>query len=88
LLKVVPAEFRQHAHHWLILHGRYICKARLPDCPVCPVRELCAYPAKTTADEQGASRTKASGAPAGTARKKTAPAPRTGSRRGRKTERV
>ncbi|WP_114395494.1 endonuclease III [Oleisolibacter albus] len=51
LLKVVPKAYRQHAHHWLILHGRYICKARKPDCPPCPVRDLCAYPAKTTADE-------------------------------------
>ena len=47
LLKVVPAEFRQHAHHWLILHGRYTCKARTPDCPHCRVRDLCAYKDKT-----------------------------------------
>ena len=43
LLKAVPAEFRLHAHHWLILHGRYICKARSPDCAHCPVFDLCAF---------------------------------------------
>ncbi|WP_119167398.1 endonuclease III [Algihabitans albus] len=48
LEKVVPSNRRQHAHHWLILHGRYVCKARKPDCPACPVSDLCAYKAKTT----------------------------------------
>jgi len=47
LLKVVPAEFMVYAHHWLILHGRYVCKARKPDCAVCAVRDLCAFKAKT-----------------------------------------
>ena len=47
LMKVVPPEFRQDAHHWLILHGRYVCKARKPDCPQCPIRDLCAYRKKT-----------------------------------------
>ncbi|MCE5232543.1 MAG: endonuclease III [Xanthomonadaceae bacterium] len=47
LLKAVPAEFRRDAHHWLILHGRYVCKARKPDCPHCAIRDLCAYKAKT-----------------------------------------
>jgi endonuclease-3 len=47
LLKRVPEQFRQHAHHWLILHGRYVCKARKPDCPRCIVAELCQYKAKT-----------------------------------------
>ena len=47
LLRVVPAEFRQDAHHWLILHGRYVCKARKPDCPRCVLRDLCRYPDKT-----------------------------------------
>ena len=44
--KRVPAPFRLHAHHWLILHGRYTCKARLPECWRCPVIDLCAYKAK------------------------------------------
>jgi endonuclease-3 len=48
LLKVVPAARKRHAHHWLILHGRYVCKARKPDCPGCVVRDLCGYKAKTT----------------------------------------
>ncbi|KAA0685116.1 endonuclease III [Azospirillum brasilense] len=43
LLKVVPKAYRRHAHHWLILHGRYVCKARKPDCLVCPVSDLCAF---------------------------------------------
>ncbi len=43
LEEVVPKEFRRHAHHWLILHGRYICKARNPDCAHCPVYEVCEY---------------------------------------------
>ena len=47
LMKVVPPEYRQDAHHWLILHGRYICKARMPDCPHCPIQDLCHYPDKT-----------------------------------------
>jgi endonuclease-3 len=49
LMKVVPAEFRQHAHHWLILHGRYVCKARKPDCPRCTIRDLCDFHDKTEA---------------------------------------
>jgi endonuclease-3 len=49
LMKVVPEEFRQDAHHWLILHGRYVCKARKPDCPRCVIRDLCRYPDKTPA---------------------------------------
>lgn len=47
LEKFVPEEFRQDAHHWLILHGRYVCKARKPDCPQCLIRDLCEYRAKT-----------------------------------------
>jgi endonuclease-3 len=47
LLKVVPPEFRRDAHHWLILHGRYICKARRPECPICPIADLCEYRRKT-----------------------------------------
>ncbi len=49
LLKVVPAEFRLDAHHWLILHGRYVCKARKPLCGACPVRDLCRFKDKTDA---------------------------------------
>ena len=49
LEKAVPPEYRMHAHHWLILHGRYVCKARKPDCPVCPVSDLCRFKAKTVA---------------------------------------
>lgn len=48
LLKVTPSEFALHAHHWLILHGRYVCKARKPDCPVCTVSDVCAFKGKTT----------------------------------------
>ena len=47
LMKRVPASWRLHAHHWLILHGRYTCKARKPDCPTCAVAEFCRYEAKT-----------------------------------------
>lgn len=48
LVACIPDEFMHHAHHWLILLGRYICKARKPDCANCPVHDLCAYPEKTT----------------------------------------
>jgi len=48
LLQVVPPAYRKDAHHWLILHGRYVCKARRPDCPTCLIRDLCEYDAKTT----------------------------------------
>ena len=46
LTRVVPDAWKQHAHHWLILHGRYVCTARKPNCPACAVRELCRYKAK------------------------------------------
>jgi endonuclease-3 len=49
LVEVTPEEFRQDAHHWLILHGRYVCIARRPRCPQCPVRDICLYPDKTPA---------------------------------------
>jgi endonuclease-3 len=44
---VVPADYALHAHHWLILHGRYVCKARRPDCPTCAIRDICRYEEKT-----------------------------------------
>ena len=47
LMKVTPAKYRRHAHHWLILHGRYTCKAGKPNCPNCSVLEFCAYRKKT-----------------------------------------
>ena len=47
LLKATPKEFLQHAHHWLILHGRHVCVARKPRCPVCVIRRWCEYPDKT-----------------------------------------
>ena len=47
LAVAVPPTYARGAHHWLILHGRYVCKARRPDCPSCVVASLCAYPAKT-----------------------------------------
>jgi len=49
LLKFTPAEFLQNAHHWLILHGRYVCTARRPRCPQCTIRDLCDYKGKTPA---------------------------------------
>jgi endonuclease-3 len=62
LMRAVPEKYRQHAHHWLILHGRYICKARKPDCPSCLIRDLCAFKDKAegtgdllAADEAAAS---------------------------------
>lgn len=49
LLKFTPDEFKRNAHHWLILHGRYVCKAHKPDCPDCVIADLCEYRGKTTA---------------------------------------
>jgi endonuclease-3 len=51
LLRVVPDEFASDAHHWLILHGRYVCKARRPECPGCIIRDLCLFQAKTPCSE-------------------------------------
>jgi endonuclease-3 len=50
LLKVVPAEYAHDAHHWLILHGRYVCKARKPDCPHCVLNDLCEFKHKTPSE--------------------------------------
>ncbi len=47
LLRLTPDEFKKNAHHWLILHGRYVCKARKPDCPACAIADLCEYRRKT-----------------------------------------
>ena len=52
LVRLTPEEFRKDAHHWLILHGRYTCKARKPECPDCVIRDLCEYRHKTQAEEQ------------------------------------
>jgi len=49
LLKFVPEPYRKNAHHWLILHGRYVCRALKPDCPACLIRDLCEYTKKTRA---------------------------------------
>jgi endonuclease-3 len=48
LLKIIPDEYMRHAHHWLILHGRYVCKARKPDCPACVIADICKAQDKTT----------------------------------------
>jgi endonuclease-3 len=47
LERIVPESYRLHAHHWLILHGRYVCKARKPDCPACLIADICLFPDKT-----------------------------------------
>jgi endonuclease-3 len=84
LVKMVPAEFMQHAHHWLILHGRYTCKAQKPDCPRCGIADLCEYKAKTPdplaaearpAIPRKAARKPAARAPGKAARKTSAQAP-------------
>ena len=59
LERITPAEYKLGAHHWLILHGRYVCKARKPDCPVCVVADLCRYGAKTAPSELIAARAEA-----------------------------
>jgi len=50
LLKVIPSEYMKHAHHWLVLHGRYICTARKPKCPLCPMYDECQWPEKGLLD--------------------------------------
>ena len=96
LEKRTPPRYKSHAHHWLILHGRYVCKARKPDCPICVIADLCHYQAKTGPAELVAARAstpepKPLTDPAPEAvqrRRRMAPAPRTSSpktssRRGR-----
>jgi endonuclease III len=56
LLKFTPPEFLRNAHHWLILHGRYVCLARKPGCPECLIRDLCEYRQKTKDDVQSVAR--------------------------------
>jgi endonuclease III len=51
LMRVTPAPYRRHAHHWLILHGRYVCAARKPRCAVCLINDLCEYPQKTCRED-------------------------------------
>jgi len=70
LLRRVPGEFLQDAHHWLILHGRYVCKARAPACPACPIADLCEYRHKTPAETTGARGTKRSKSAAAEPRRK------------------
>ncbi len=48
LMRTIPEEYMQHAHHWLVLHGRYICTARRPKCPACPIFDECRWPEKRT----------------------------------------
>jgi endonuclease-3 len=59
LVKMTPPAYLRGAHHWLILHGRYVCLARRPDCPSCPIADLCRYPNKTVSvGASGGTRTK------------------------------
>ena len=75
-----PAEYKRYAHHWLILHGRYVCKARKPECPDCVVADLCRYGAKTGPAELIAARAAASEPAALAARRAGRRAPRTAER--------
>ncbi|HWW32818.1 MAG TPA: endonuclease III [Steroidobacteraceae bacterium] len=69
LVATTPAQFRKNAHHWLILHGRYVCTARAPKCPTCIIRDLCEYKHKTKAPK-AIRRAARGGAPGRTARAK------------------
>jgi endonuclease-3 len=75
LERIVPQPFRRDAHHWLILHGRYICKARLPECWRCPVIDLCRYKPKTPPPEERVKSTSARTARRGTSAARTAKDP-------------
>ena len=90
LEKIVPQPFRRDAHHWLILHGRYTCKARLPECWRCPVIDLCRYKPKTLPPEEraksNAARSGSRGSSAArTAKARTASKPTAGRSRSRPT---
>jgi endonuclease III len=74
LEKIVPQPFRRDAHHWLILHGRYTCKARLPECWRCLVIDLCRYKPKTPAPEERAKSSAARSANRGSSKARTAKA--------------
>ena len=76
--KIVPGPFRRDAHHWLILHGRYTCKARLPECWRCPVLDLCRYQPKTPSPEERVKPNAARSASRGSSRARTAKAPTAG----------
>ena len=75
LEKIVPQPFRRDAHHWLILHGRYTCKARLPECWRCPVIDLCRYKPKTPPPEERVKSSAARSASRGSSTARTAKAP-------------
>ena len=85
--RVVPARFKHGAHHWLILHGRYVCVARKPRCEACVVNALCAYPAKTVEAPADAPVSRARARPSSRKARAAAPPPSTprGPRRGRKS---
>lgn len=76
LMKITPPEFLRGAHHWLILHGRYVCLARRPDCPNCAVRDICTFPEKTgepyapARKRPAKAKTKLAAAPSAKARKR------------------
>ena len=75
LEKMVPQPFRRDAHHWLILHGRYTCKARLPECWRCPVADLCRYAPKTPPPEERAKSSAARSASRASSRARTGRGP-------------
>ena len=79
LERIVPAPFRRDAHHWLILHGRYICKARTPECWRCPVIDLCRYKPKTLSPSPASGRGKSRGAAKGEGATYDNPSPRSAS---------
>ena len=86
LEKIVPQPFRRDAHHWLILHGRYTCKARLPECWRCPVIDLCRYQPKTAAPTSKSARTaRPKSSTVRTARGRTALKPKANRSRARPT---